>query len=472
MNQVSRSNAKSGASLMLLSATLMFLSGGVLAAPQAGDRVLGQWKDGYWYPATVKQIQGETVSLRFDDGATAQAAPNQLASLDWAKGTRVECNWKNGGKFYRGVISSRAQDRLAISYDDGDKEQTRLGSCRSKTASVLTFKTSAAETIQHRKSTQRKDENISFDEMLSKANNGNLAAQVNVGIAYLSGDRVAKNHNEGIRWLRNAADRGYAPAMHNLGFAYEKGIGVPKDAAEAFRWYQKSAEGGYMLAQNNLGSFYLNGTGVGKNDKEAVKWFMKSAEQGNTYAMTNLGDLYSRANNQGESLKWYRMAAEKGDAYAQFQVGHLLHDSDYPMAVAFYRKASEQGHQKATNAVQEARVWATEEAPNGNQKAIAVAKILGIRINISRKAGTSAARNENCSEVLAYDGFAGSKPEVRRQCGTTLTHSRAPERGRETSDSNFEMPTHGSGHYKSYDGTTFKGDKPCVDVGGGLVKCD
>lgn len=50
----------------------------------------------------------------------------------WAIGTRVECNFQGGGKWFPGVIASLAGESLGVNYDDGDKEKTKTGRCRSK----------------------------------------------------------------------------------------------------------------------------------------------------------------------------------------------------------------------------------------------------------------------------------------------------------------------------------------------------
>ena len=45
-------------------------------------------------------------------------------------------------------------------------------------------------------------------------------------------------------WYRLAADQGDAAAQFNLGVMYDNGRGVLKDEAEAVRWYRLAAEQG------------------------------------------------------------------------------------------------------------------------------------------------------------------------------------------------------------------------------------
>lgn len=108
---------------------LVLLSG--LPSQSQGQRVLGQWSDGFWYPATVQSVQGNRVRLQFDDGDVGTVTPNQVKDIYWQPGTKVQCNWKNGGTYYNGTIAQMRGNQIAVNYDDGDKEQTRIGQCRS-----------------------------------------------------------------------------------------------------------------------------------------------------------------------------------------------------------------------------------------------------------------------------------------------------------------------------------------------------
>jgi len=53
--------------------------------------------------------------------------------------------------------------------------------------------------------------------------------------------------------LRTKADQGDPAAQFALGAAYDAGRGVKGDQREAAAWYRKAAEQGYAAAQNSLG---------------------------------------------------------------------------------------------------------------------------------------------------------------------------------------------------------------------------
>lgn len=96
-----------------------------------GDRVLGRWGDGYWYPATVDRLDGDDLEVHFDDGDVARLGKERLRTIDWREGTRLQCNWKNQGRYFRATLAQREGERIEIAYDDGERETATLGRCRS-----------------------------------------------------------------------------------------------------------------------------------------------------------------------------------------------------------------------------------------------------------------------------------------------------------------------------------------------------
>lgn len=77
-----------------------------------------------------------------------------------------------------------------------------------------------------------------------------------------------------------AAEQGNAAAQYNLGAMYYKGQGVRRDDAEAVRWYRQAAEQGLAQAQNNLGVMYAERRGVRQDRALAQEWFGKACQNG------------------------------------------------------------------------------------------------------------------------------------------------------------------------------------------------
>src|SRR5262249_24517448 len=123
------------------------------------------------------------------------------------------------------------------------------------------------------------------------ADQGNAAANFNLGLRYENGDGVPKDLGKAAELYQKAADQGYARAQVNLGWLYENGWGVSKALGKAAELYQKAADQGNAAAQNNLGTLYEKGEGVPKDLERARELYQKAADQGNQYAIATRNRL-------------------------------------------------------------------------------------------------------------------------------------------------------------------------------------
>ena len=133
-----------------------------------------------------------------------------------------------------------------------------------------------------------------FRQLLDEAKGGSMQAQYALGGAYYNGNSVARNPEEGAKWLQKAAEQGHIAAQCDLGVMYQKGIGVEQSYRDALKWLRKAAEQGDALAQHGLGSIYAKGfrdKSIGFFDRvvfanatrdyiEAYKWFTLAAKNG------------------------------------------------------------------------------------------------------------------------------------------------------------------------------------------------
>ena len=102
-------------------------------AQSKGDWVLGNYKNaGYWFPGVLEQVGNGQVTIRYDDGDRETVGMDKVRPYDWTIGMKVECNFQGQGKWYSGKIASLAGEKIGIAYDDGDKETTKTGRCRSQ----------------------------------------------------------------------------------------------------------------------------------------------------------------------------------------------------------------------------------------------------------------------------------------------------------------------------------------------------
>ncbi|MCC8934268.1 MULTISPECIES: tudor domain-containing protein [Rhizobiaceae] len=119
--------------IIALAASLPMLAGASAAQAQTqGDWVLGNYKGaGYWFPGIAEKVAGGKVTIRYDDGERETVSTRNVRPYDWMIGMKVECNFKGKGDWYPGTIASLSGEKIGIAYDDGDKETTKTGRCRS-----------------------------------------------------------------------------------------------------------------------------------------------------------------------------------------------------------------------------------------------------------------------------------------------------------------------------------------------------
>src|SRR5258708_37917037 len=100
----------------------------------------------------------------------------------------------------------------------------------------------------------------------TRAGTGDTTAQVQLGVAYASGDGVTASDTEAVEWFRKAAEKGDAAGEYSLGEMYITGRGVAANLAEGVKWMRRAAEAGDARAQFNLAAMYSQGQGVPKDD--------------------------------------------------------------------------------------------------------------------------------------------------------------------------------------------------------------
>ncbi len=98
------------------------------------------------------------------------------------------------------------------------------------------------------------------------------------------------------------AEKGNAEAQVKLADLYRTGNGVAQNLAEAVKWYRSAAEKGAAEAQFRLGELYFEGQGVVQDAKEAAKWLEKAAAQGNQAAKDKVTEIKSKTQDSLKDL--------------------------------------------------------------------------------------------------------------------------------------------------------------------------
>ena len=119
-----------------------------------------------------------------------------------------------------------------------------------------------------------------------------------------------------LREWQPLAEQGQAAAQYNLGLLYANGQGVRKDDVQARQWYEKAAVQGHAEAQVNLGILLVYARGGQQDYKMAVYYLRLSANQGNDLAQRSLGQMYERGDGVPQdyvkAYMWYSLGTAKG----------------------------------------------------------------------------------------------------------------------------------------------------------------
>ena len=83
-----------------------------------------------------------------------------------------------------------------------------------------------------------------FESMRKLAEQGDPAAQFAMGAHYVTGEDVAQDYPQAVRWFSLAADHGHVTAQSTLGAYYGVGRGVPQDFSKAYFWSILAQAGG------------------------------------------------------------------------------------------------------------------------------------------------------------------------------------------------------------------------------------
>jgi len=170
--------------------------------------------------------------------------------------------------------------------------------------------------------------------LFGRSESGDIEAQRQIGIAYLTGRDVPRDEAEAARWLRRAAEGGSVEAQTDYGelqlhsettMHEHTRAGTP---AEAAVWFRLAAEQGGARAQTHLGTLYANGRGVPRDPAVAFAWFKRAAEQGNPRGQYNVGVALELGDGVKRDLQasktWYQRAALQGDERAMLNLALLL----------------------------------------------------------------------------------------------------------------------------------------------------
>jgi TPR repeat protein len=177
--------------------------------------------------------------------------PSTMAD-DHADDGRPRFITANAGKRDRVYQHDHDEELGMYWYDDSPSDADTA-----RRTNVIDF---AVAANRYRAANQKKDCAVGITR--AAAEEGDVWAQVSLGVMLAQGDGVAQDYAEALIWFRKAAEQGDADAQFNLALMDENGRSVTQDYEQAITWYQQSAAQGVSRAMNNLGAMLFKGRGV------------------------------------------------------------------------------------------------------------------------------------------------------------------------------------------------------------------
>jgi len=158
---------------------------------------------------------------------------------------------------------------------------------------------------------------------------------------------------------RALAERGNLPAQRKVMVKFYNSKKIPNDLSpKEFDWLLKKAETGDMLCQYNVGFCYETGTGVSCDINKAKEWYKKASEQYSDEAKKALKRLLSQDEVIEDFIYCPELVAKAkgGDPIAQYKLAGFYDRGegvvlDKKQAISLYRKAADQGNEKALDAL-------------------------------------------------------------------------------------------------------------------------
>ena len=110
------------------------------------------------------------------------------------------------------------------------------------------------------------------------------------------------------------------------------GDGIARNLPEAVRYYEMAIKAGYPRAMNNLANMYENGEGGPKDFDKAMSLYRRAAQMGHSSAMLNLAEIYETSPLVKKSvflpLAYYMLASKYGSPEADEGLKRLKASSD------------------------------------------------------------------------------------------------------------------------------------------------
>jgi TPR repeat protein len=213
------------------------------------------------------------------------------------------------------------------------------------------------------RSAQVDTKGLSYEDVLTKADIGDVECLYQSGLMHHYGQGVAQDAKRAFNDCFAAAEKGHAAAQAYVAYCCHSGsLAVRRNYRKAFYWYTLSAEQGYRSAQFSLACMHLYAKGTHKNLGRAACWYKLAAQQGCADSCFQLSRAYrigkGVSKNIPISIEYLQKAAQGDVPGAQYLLGleylagaHIRGDVDE--GVKWLEIAADKSHKEAEKLLSE-----------------------------------------------------------------------------------------------------------------------
>ena len=159
---------------------------------------------------------------------------------------------------------------------------------------------------------------------------------------------TATQYKAALAVLIPLAEQGDVDAQLTLGIMYAKGLGVLENDRTAVKWYTLAAEQGHADAQYSLAVMFRDGKGVLENNKTAYSWAKLAAAQDHGDAQGLLGGLAVEDEDYLHAYKGYSLVIQNGtivdNSGMKDPIKEILTPADVDMAQQMASRCLDSGY--------------------------------------------------------------------------------------------------------------------------------
>ena len=239
----------------------------------------------YFYGRGVEQDYAQAVTwfqkaLAYDSWSKGNCGSHYYMGLCYEHGLGVEKDHAKAQEHYQRSLPYPPNSKAALYFalgnacfwGDDDREQDRAQAakwyrraanlCHPGALEMLGRLYEAGAGVEKDPAQAERLYSQASAQRLKAAEQGDVGAQLQLGLQYLHGEGVQRDAVQAAVWIQKAAEAGHPKAQFMLGNLYYFGRGTEKDYNQAVLWYRKAADQGDIQGIYHLGLCYYNGTGV------------------------------------------------------------------------------------------------------------------------------------------------------------------------------------------------------------------